>query len=307
MQETVSRVRLFNRFYTGRIGLLEEHLAASDFTLAEARVLYELAKRSAETAADLTRVLGMDKAHASRILARLRTRGLVDASISPNHGKQRLLSLTDAGRRAFTSLEQGTLAQMEAMLAPLDAAQRERLTGAIGDVMDVLTAPCGGHAATVTLRDDIRPGDLGWVIHRQAILYCREYGFDWTFEGLIADILGRFVANYDPVREAAWLAERDGSIVGSVCLVQSDRPEIAKLRLLYVEPTARGLGVGTRLVATCIERARALRYRQLTLWTNDILVAARRIYEAAGFRLVQEDRHHSFGQDLVGQIWTLDL
>jgi DNA-binding MarR family transcriptional regulator/GNAT superfamily N-acetyltransferase len=310
MQSAVAEIRRFNRFYTGRIGLLEEHLSASNFTLAEARVLYELARQSAETAADLTRVLAMDKAHASRILARLKASGLVQTAVNPNHAKQRLLSLTDAGRAAFARLEQGTLAQMESLIAPLDAAQRTRLTEAMRDVMNLL-APArpsndNRHTAKTTLRD-LRPGDLGWVVHRQSILYFREYGFDWTFEALVADIVGRYAANHDPQHEAAGIAERDGMVVGSVFLVKGDAPEAGKLRLLYVEPSARGLGVGAQLVAACIARARALGYRQLTLWTNNILVAARRIYEAAGFRLMQQEQHHSFGQDLVGQYWALDL
>ena len=307
MEEAVAQIRLFNRFYTARIGLLDEHLSASEFTLAEARVLYEIARQSRQTAAELTRLLDIDKAHASRILARLTARGLVAAGASPTHGKQRLLSLTEDGRQAFVRLEQGTLAQMEALLAPLDTAGRMRLTTAMREVMTLLDGQDeAARQHAVALRDP-RPGDLGRVIQRQAVLYYREYGFDWRFEGLLSEIIGRFVANFDAAREAAWVAERDGMVVGSVFLVKGDQPEVAKLRMLYVEPSARGLGVGRRLVEAGIERARALGYRQITLWTNDVLVAARRIYQAAGFRLVQEERHHSFGQDLVGQYWTLDL
>ena len=307
MSEAVAQVRLFNRFYTARIGLLDEHLSASDFTLAEARLLYEIARQSGQTAAELTRLLDIDKAHASRILARLAARGLVEAVASPTHGKQRLLSLTEAGQQAFVRLEQGTLAQMETLLAPLDTAGRKRLITALREVTTLLDGQdAAGTQHAITLRDP-RPGDLGWVIQRQAILYYREYGFDRRFEGLLSEIIGRFVANFDAAGEAAWMAERDGMVVGSVFLVKGDQPEVAKLRMLYVEPSTRGLGVGTRLVEACIDRARALGYRQISLWTNDVLVAARRIYQAAGFRLVQEERHHSFGQDLVGQYWTLDL
>lgn len=161
-------------------------------------------------------------------------------------------------------------------------------------------------AAAVRLRG-LRPGDLGWITHRQAVLYNREYGWDWTYEGLVSGILAGFVAGHDPAREDAWVAERAGVIIGSVFLMKGEDPAIAKLRLLYVEPEARGLGVGRLLVATCIERARALGYRRLTLWTNDVLVAARRIYQAAGFQLVDQAPHHSFGHDLMGQTWTLDL
>lgn len=301
----VDEVRSFNRFYTREIGLLDAHLPAGDFTLAEARVLYELAQAEGRTAAEIGRGLRMDRAHLSRILARFRARGLLRSRVSPEHGKHLLLALTEAGRAAFALLEQGTRNQMEAILAPLDGEGRGRLVASMQAIRAVLgegRAP----AAAVRLRG-LRPGDLGWITHRQAVLYHREYGWDWTYEGLVSGILAGFVAGHDPVREDAWVAERAGVILGSVFLMQGEDPTVAKLRLLYVEPEARGLGVGRRLVAACIDRARALGYRRLTLWTNDVLVAARRIYQAAGFQLVDQAPHHSFGHDLMGQTWTLDL
>ena len=300
-------VRSFNRFYTLKIGLLNRSLPATDLSLPEARVLYELAQapEDGRTAADIGRSLGMDKAHLSRIVGRFITRGLVSSQVSPNHRKHRLISLTDAGRKVFAGAEAAARAQVNALLEPVDVAGRNRLAEAMHDIRASLS---DGDAESheVSLRP-LRPGDAGWIIHRQAVLYTQEYGWDWTYEGLASRILGAFVAEFDPGREDGWVAERGGAIVGSIFLMKSDDPAVAKLRLLYVEPSARGSGVGRMLVAQCITRARELGYRQLTLWTNDILVAARRIYQAAGFQLVNEEPHHSFGQDLVGQTWTLDL
>jgi DNA-binding MarR family transcriptional regulator/GNAT superfamily N-acetyltransferase len=300
-------VRSFNRFYTREIGLLNRSLPATDLSLPEARVLYELAQapEGCRTAAEIGRTLGMDKAHLSRIVARFVTRGLAVSRVSPDHGKHRLLSLTDAGRKVFAAAEAGARAQVDALIEPVDVGGRNRLIEAMRDIRVALRDREAADPE-LTLRP-LRPGDVGWIIHRQAVLYAQEYAWDWTYEGLASRILGAFVAEFDASREDSWVAERGGAIVGSIFLMKSDDPAIAKLRLLYVEPSARGTGLGRRLVATCIARARELGYRQLTLWTNDILVAARRIYQAAGFRLVSEAPHHSFGHDLVGQTWTLDL
>jgi DNA-binding MarR family transcriptional regulator/N-acetylglutamate synthase-like GNAT family acetyltransferase len=300
-------LRDFNRFYTREIGLLNRRLPATDLSLPEARVLYELAQASAagRTAAQIGRTLAMDKAHLSRILARFRARGLMQGQISPDHGKHRLLTLTGAGRKAFAAAEAAARAQVDALLVPVDEGGRERLIEAMRDIRAALNRR-DPEEGVASLRP-LRPGDIGWIIHRQTILYHQEYGWDWTYEGLASRILGAFVDEFDPAREDSWVAERWGVIVGSIFLIKSDEPKIAKLRLLYVEPSARGTGLGRRLVATCIERARELGYRELTLWTDDVLVAARRIYQAAGFRLISEAPHHSFGHDLVGQTWTLDL
>jgi DNA-binding MarR family transcriptional regulator/N-acetylglutamate synthase-like GNAT family acetyltransferase len=300
-------VRAFNRFYTREIGLLNRSLPATDLSLPEARVLYELAQapEGGRTAAEIGRTLDMDKAHLSRIVARFVTRGLASGRVSPNHRKHRLISLTDAGRKVFAGAEAAARGQVDALVEPIDLGGRSRIIEAMRDIRMALKDREAGHGQ-VSLRP-LRSGDVGWIIHRQAALYTQEYGWDWTYEGLASRILGAFVAEFDASREDGWVAERGGAIVGSIFLMKSDDPRIAKLRLLYVEPSARGAGVGRKLVATCIARARDLGYRELTLWTNDILVAARAIYQAAGFRLVSEEPHHSFGHDLVGQTWRLDL
>jgi DNA-binding MarR family transcriptional regulator/N-acetylglutamate synthase-like GNAT family acetyltransferase len=299
-------VRGFNRFYTREIGLLNRRLPATDLSLPEARVLYELAHapEGGRTAAEIGRALKMDKAHLSRIVARFRARGLAQSAVSPDHGKLRMLSLTDAGRKAFAAAEAAARAQVDA-LAPIGEGARKRLAEAMRDIRAALN-DCEAVQGELILRSP-RPGDVGWIIHRQTILYHQEYGWDWTYEGLASRILGAFVAEFDPSREDGWVAERGGAIVGSIFLMKSDDPAVAKLRLLYVEPSARGSGLGRTLVAACIARARELGYRQLTLWTNDCLVAARRIYQAEGFCLISAAPHHSFGHDLVGQTWSLDL
>lgn len=302
--EQVAAFRAFSRFYTRQIGLLEEHLYDSPFSLTEVRVIYELAQRDGLTASDLGRELGLDAGYLSRLLKRFETKGLLARTPSETDARQSVLSLTEAGRAAFAPLNQASHDQIAAMLDRLSVADREGLIGAMRRIQRLLGAAPDADEP-FRLRG-LRPGDIGWIVHRQGLLYATEYGWDQTFEALVAEIAAAFVKNFDPARENAWIAERDGEIVGSVFLVrQSD--EVAKLRLLYVEASARGLGIGHRLVAECIRFARERRYRTLTLWTNDILVSARRIYEAAGFRLVEEERHHSFGKDLVGQNWNLDL
>jgi GNAT superfamily N-acetyltransferase len=247
----------------------------------------------------------MDKAQLSRILTRLVSRGAIRRRPDPANARRLLLSLTAAGKRAFAALEASARAEVEAMIAPLSEEARERLVADMSEIGRLL-----GEAAPqpepVILRP-LEPGDLGHVARRQAMLYVGEHQWDWTFEGLVCGILGEFVAGYDSEREGAWIAEQGGDIVGSVFLCKTADPKVAKLRLLYVEKSARGSGVGTKLVSTCIERAKACGYATLTLWTNDVLVSARRIYETAGFRLVASEPHHSFGRDLVGQTWTLDL
>lgn len=299
----VAALRAFNRFYTNRLGLLNAHLDQSPFTLTEARILYELAHRDEPTAADLMRTLQVDRAQLSRTLKRFADRGLVEKSERPEGGRRQPISLTPVGRTTFAALEQNTCTAIGALLDTLAPAERRRLIAATGIVSEVLGEKAGG---ALRLRD-LRPGDLGWIIHRQTVLYVQEYGWNQEYEALAAGILADFVKSYDPAREAAWIAEIDGRIVGSIFLVASDKPGVAKLRLLYVEPDTRGRGVGAALVSACIERARAVGYDTLVLWTNSVLTSARRIYERAGFTLVEEAPHHSFGKDLVGQTWSLDL
>ena len=302
--DQIEQVRRFNRFYTRQIGLLEERLHRSDYSLTEARVLYELAQGTAPTATDIARSLGLDAGYLSRILKKFDRRGFLTRLPCPADGRQTRLDLTEAGRAAFAPLNQASQDEVAGLLDELPPDRRAGLIGALSKIQAVLGDPPKG-AVPYLLRPH-RTGDIGWITHRQGLLYASEYGWDETYEALVAEILAGFVKQFDPRREASWIAERDGEIVGSVFLVR-ESDDIARLRLLYVEPSARGLGLGRRLVEECIRFARARNYRTLTLWTNDLLVSARRIYQAAGFRLVQEERHHSFGQDLVGQNWDLDL
>jgi DNA-binding MarR family transcriptional regulator/GNAT superfamily N-acetyltransferase len=301
----VAKLRSFNRIYTSRLGLLNEQLDGSPFPLTEARVLYELAHRDRPTAAEVGRALSLDKAQLSRILKRFGQDGLVDSVASPAHGKHRLLALTDAGKAAFAGLDQQTQATVAALLAELPNPWRRQLLSAAGTMADVL-------AAETPIKNgfklrDLRVGDLGWVTHRQAVLYGEEYDWDLSYEALVAEILANFVRDFDPVREQGWIADVDDTVAGSIFLMKSPDPSIGKLRLLYVEPSARGLGIGRILVDACISQARASGYARLELWTNSVLVSARRIYEAVGFQLMDEAPHRSFGHDLVGQTWGMNL
>ncbi len=303
-ERRVAEVRRFNRFYTRTIGVLGEGLSRSPFSLTEGRVLYELAHRDPAAAAELADDLGLDPGYLSRILRRFREQGLLDRTPSGTDGRRSLLRLTAAGREAFAALDAGTRGEVGALLGGLSEDAQLRLVKAMGAVVELLG---GGPApgGTCVLRPP-EAGDLGWVVWRHGVLYAREYGWDARFEALVAEIVAGFGRGHDPAREHCWIAEVDGRPVGSVFLVkQSD--EVAKLRLLLVDPAARGLGIGRRLVEACVAFAREAGYRVVTLWTNDVLCAARRIYEEAGFRLVHEEPHHSFGHDLVGQTWELEL
>jgi len=300
----VDAMRRFNRFYTRQIGVLQEGLLQSPFSLAEARVLYEVARRDRPAAAELGHDLGLDPGYLSRILRGLRRRGLVGRRPSPADGRRRLLGLTPSGRAAFETLDERSRREIGAMLDRLPPGGQARLVEAMGTIEELL----GGAprpAASYVLRPH-QPGDMGWVVHRHGVLYAQEYGWDERFEALVAEIVARFVKHFDPKRERCWLAEMDGEVVGSVFLVKQS-PTVARLRLMLVEPRARGMGIGRRLVDECIRFARQAGYRKITLWTNSVLRAARHIYERSGFRLVQEERHHSFGHNLVGETWDLKL
>jgi DNA-binding MarR family transcriptional regulator/GNAT superfamily N-acetyltransferase len=304
-RDRTSSVRAFNRFWTRRIGVLDEHLLASGFGLPQARVIYELAQREGVSAADLARELSLDPGYLSRLLGDLDKRGLVARERPAGDGRLQLLSLTDAGREAFRMLDARSSEAVAGMLAPLSPADRGRLIAGMAAIREAFGDRPPSAAEPIVLRG-LQTGDVGWIIHRQGLLYAEEHGWDETYEALAAEILAAFVSRFDARRERAWIAEMNGAIAGSVFLVrQSD--EVARLRLLYVEPSARGLGLGSRLVRECIAFARRRGYRVLTLWTNDVLAAARRIYEREGFRLVSEDRHRSFGKDLVGQTWEMRL
>lgn len=299
----VEAVRRFSRFYTGQLGLLDDGLLDSPFTLSEARILYELAHRPDLTATTLRGELRLDAGYLSRILKRFEARGLLSRRGSPDDGRQTLLSLTEAGQAAFAPLNEGSKRQVASLLQPLSPAQQQELVQALATVERLLGAPA---PATPYLLRPHQVGDIGWVVRRQAMLYAQEYGWDESFEALVAEIGAKFIREFDSRRERCWIAEREGAIVGSVFLVR-ESDAVAKLRMLYVEPSARGLGIGRRLTEECIRFARQQGYQTLTLWTNDVLVSARKIYQAAGFQLVAEERHHSFGKDLVGQNWNLAL
>jgi DNA-binding MarR family transcriptional regulator/GNAT superfamily N-acetyltransferase len=300
----VDAVRGFNRFYTQKIGVLQEGLLQSRFSLAEARVVYELAQREAPTASELGRDLGLDAGYLSRILRRFEKRRLITRTISPADGRQQLLALTKPGREAFAALDAGSRAEVGGLLRGLAAADQARLVAAMRGIERLLGAGDPGDAP-YHLRPH-RPGDMGWVVQSHGALYAEEYAWDPSFEALVADIVAKFIRHYDPARERCWVAERDGEPVGSVFLVKQSAT-VAKLRLLLVDPRARGLGIGAELVAQCVRFAELAEYRKLTLWTQSILVAARKIYEAADFRRVREEPHHSFGHDLVGEYWELKL
>jgi DNA-binding MarR family transcriptional regulator/GNAT superfamily N-acetyltransferase len=304
IERQVESVRRFNRFYTRQIGVLEEGMLASPYSLAEVRVLYELAHRDQPTATEVGRALGLDGGYLSRILRGFQQRGLVDSTPSAADGRQNLLRLTGQGREIFDSLDARARAAVGAMLSRLPAPEQCRLTAAMQAVEAVLAEEPDSREP-YHLRPH-RSGDMGWIVHRHGVLYAHEYGFDERFEALVAEIVAKFVRELDPERERCWIAERDGEIIGSVCLVK-ESDKVAKLRLLLVEPKARGLGLGRRLVGECIRFARRTGYEKITLYTDAALRAARRLYEDAGFRLVREEPHRSWGPDSLGQTWELEL
>ena len=297
----VGVVRRFNRFWTRQIGVLREGYLESRFSLTEVRVLFELARGGETTASELGGELGLDAGYLSRLLGGFEKDGLIHKRPSEADGRRSLLRLTEQGWETFAPLEARSRSDIGAMLGSLSVAEQERLVGAMRIIEGLLSEP----ERSYLLRAH-GSGDMGWVVHRHGILYAGEYGWDERFEALVAEIVAKFIREYDPKRERCWIAERDGQNVGCVFLVKQSE-EIAKLRLLLVEPQARGLGIGSRLVEECIRFARGAGYRKITLWTNDVLFAARRIYQGVGFRLVHEEPHHSFGHDLVGQTWELEL
>jgi DNA-binding MarR family transcriptional regulator/GNAT superfamily N-acetyltransferase len=307
----IAEFRRFNRLYTRFIGTLQESLLDTPYSLSEARVLYELANRQQPLAREVAQELDMDGGYLSRILSKLEEAGLVKRAPSSEDGRQSRLSLTKKGRTAFGDLNARSDRQARGILDALAPAPRLALIRSMRTINEVLNRNSetehGVHPAPFILRPH-RPGDMGWVVHREGALYAEEYGWDERFEALAARVVADFIDHFDPACERCWIAERDGESLGHVFLVKHpERAGVAKLRLLLVEPSARGIGVGHALVAECVRFAREAGYRQITLWTQSILTAAHRIYQQAGFRLVHEKPHHSFGKDLVAQTWELDL
>lgn len=300
----VDEVRRFNRFFTRRIGVLGEGLLHSPYSLTEARVLFEVARGKGLVASDLVRDLGLDPGYLSRIIGGLDRRGLLERVSSDADGRRRLIRLTEAGEGAFSMLDGRSRDEVSGMLEGVAEADQRRLLDAMRTIEEVIGGD--GVGPEPYLLREHGPGDMGWVAQRHGELYSREYGWDGRFEALVARIVADFVDHYDPEKERCWIAETGGRRVGCVFVVR-ENDEVARLRLLLVEPEARGTGLGTRLVDECIRFARERGYEKLVLWTNSVLVPARRIYEEHGFMLMEEEEHHSFGKDLVGQNWELAL
>jgi DNA-binding MarR family transcriptional regulator/N-acetylglutamate synthase-like GNAT family acetyltransferase len=305
VNDEVSAIRAFNRFWTQQIGLLQAGLVDTPYSLTEARVLFELAQRESTDLADLRGALRLDAGYLTRIVGRLKDAGLITAERSPDDGRRQVIRLTGQGRAEFGTLDARSNEATASMLEGIAAADRRRLVAAMATIEDTL-APRPAEPPRGYLLREPGPGDLGWMVGRNGAVYAAEYGWDQSYEALVARIVADFAQHHDPARQRAWIAEVDGEPVGCVLCVRRDE-DTAQLRILLVDPAARGLGIGARLVEECIRFARTAGYRSLVLWTNDVLVSARRVYEAAGFELVDEEAHHSFGHDLVGQMWRLDL
>lgn len=300
----ISAVRAFNRFYTGKLGVLDQHLLKSPFSLSEARVLYELANRDNPAAKQIGIELGLDPGYLSRILQKFDDDGLITRKPLASDRRQHRLSLTARGRQAFAKLDRSSHDEVADMLAGLPRGEEKRLIAAMATIERLLGA--SGVSPPPAILRGPRPGDMGWVVQSHGALYAGEYGFDASFEGLVAKITAEFLDSFDAARERCWIADIDGVPVGSVFLVRHS-DDIAKLRLLLVDPAGRGQGLGRRLVGECIAFAKACGYRKITLWTQSMLIAARKIYQDAGFVLVASEPHRSFGQDLIGETWELEF
>jgi DNA-binding MarR family transcriptional regulator/GNAT superfamily N-acetyltransferase len=305
LPDRIDAVRHFNRFYTRQIGVLQETLLSSRFSLTEMRVLYELAYSPQLTASDLIARLGLDGGYLSRILSRFERDGLLRKTSAAHDARQSILTLTSRGRKTFTPLEEASKQDVRRLLDKLSEPSQAQLLAAMQSIESLISEQSTPSGGDVELRSH-KAGDMGWVVKRHAEIYAQEYGWNEEFEALIAQLCADFIRKLDPARERCWIAERAGERLGCIFVVEESKT-IARLRMLLVEPTARGLGVGTKLVDECLAFARAAGYRKMVLWTNDVLAAARRRYEAVGFRLVKEERHESFGKNLVGQNWELEL
>ena len=302
--DRVAAVRAFNRFYTGRIGVLGERFLRTPHSLTEARVLYELGHRDVVEVAELRRGMEIDAGYLSRLLSRLEEQGLVARERSQDDARRQRVRLTEDGAAAAAELDRRSAAEIGGLLDGLGEERQRRLIAAMRVIGEVLDDADGSDGALV-LRAP-RPGDYGWIVHRHGAQYAEEHGWDETFEALVARIVADYAEHHDPRREAAWIAEVDGEPVGCVLCVRED-DSTAKLRLLLVDPRARGRGIGARLIDECLRFARRAGYERVVLWTNDVLHDARRLYERAGFELVESGRHHAFGHDLVEQTWSRRL
>lgn len=316
--DAIAEIRRFNRFYTRYIGVVNSRMLKTEFSLAEARVIYEVANRETPTATEVGKALGMDPAHVSRILRGHQRRGLIARERSETDGRQALLRLTAKGRKTFATLDARSRDQVETMLASLPPGGPARIIGAMRTIEELLgeraSAERQGHGLGQGAQPQPRPyilrthqpGDMGWVVARHGVIYTQEYGWDDTFEGLVAKIAGEFLEKFDPKKERCWIAEQDGENVGCIFLVKKTAT-VAKLRLLIVEQKARGSGIGRRLVSECVRHARQVGYKKMTLWTQSHLHAARKLYEEAGFTLTKSWPVHSWGKDMVSETWDLDL
>jgi len=300
----VDAIRRFNRFYTRKIGVLQQGFLGSAYSLTQGRVLYEIAHREKPTAAAVGAELDLDAGYVSRLLLGFKKEGLIRAERSAADGREALLSLTPRGRIVISTLDRRSNEDVTTRLRGVSEAEQQRLVAAM-DAIESVLAPRAAASEPYMLRPH-QPGDMGWVVHRQGLLYTQEYGWDEQYEALAAKIVANFIEHFDARRERCWIAERQGEIVGAVFLVKHSQT-VAKLRLLHVEASARGLGIGKRLVDECVRFARRVGYKKITLWTQSILYAARHIYKQAGFRCVGKKRHHSFGHDLVAETWELKL
>jgi DNA-binding MarR family transcriptional regulator/GNAT superfamily N-acetyltransferase len=300
----IAAIRRFNRFYTRQVGALDEHHLHTDFSLSEARILYEIAHEPEPTASDIAGALFLDKGYLSRVLAGFARKGFIKRVQSSADGRESILKLTAKGRSLFSRLNAKASAEVASMLDTVPYAGRARLIEAMTTI-EALLGPSDPTASPFTIREH-GPGDIGWIIQRHGQLYADEYGWNSNFETLVAEIAANFLRDLKPDRERCWIAERNGVNVGCVLIVERSK-SVAQLRLLLVEPSARGLGIGNGLVNECIAFARSAGYRKMRLWTNDVLVSARKIYEAAGFRLVEEEVHTTFGPTLTSQTWEMKL
>lgn len=307
MSETDPRaavVREFNRYYTRRVGALGAHLG-SDFSLTEVRVLYELAHRDSPTASEIAEALDLDRGYLSRLLRAFKKRGLISTTVSKDDRRHTHLRLTPAGKRAFAPLNKRADADVTEMLDRLSPVQQQRVVGAMIDIQSLLAPEERASARAYTIRNH-RPGDMGWITYRHGVLYWKEYGWDERFEAIVARVVADFIDNFDPERERCWIAERNGEIVGSVFVVAKTKT-VAKLRLLLVEPSARGLGIGSRLVDEVIQFSKKVGYKRIELWTHPELLSARKIYKAAGFELIAEETHQLFGKPLRAETWAMKI